>query len=500
MSKQTNTVLFSRVEFKIILQEPRTTKMANSDLNSSTNQNKSLPNPFQHFSNQPEQSTSDNSASNQIGLHGYRSTFNISAQKQSYQQRRNQTINQRPNNFNRNSQTKDRQPNRNHNVNASQEKTFGKESTNWCDLCERGLKYPNQLEKHVDEHEKCWFENCSFEGHTKLLQRHIEVQHQSGMFKKIGKIETDEDIEKWREERRKRYPTAANIETRRRAQEERMKRGERLQEPNNRFGKMSDRESAQCRNFSNKQNTPFKQSAEKKKRNRRPRNKDKNRNVSKAPGDNETGKNESDKTETKADTAPNKTPANSNPLTALLGLYGSDSEESEGDVTMTDEATKKVENNIDQSTIDLNTDSNLAENPHLKRSADDNDNDSKSDTPAKQFKSEIPEKLNQTENESDDEPPEQEPIQHNITNNEMDESSSGMKEIIPGRAEVVKPLKAAPAKKSIFDRTRKIRNQNTLLEKLLQKEIRHERNVLLQCVRFVMDNNYFGIGQENAEN
>ncbi|KXJ79517.1 hypothetical protein RP20_CCG000595 [Aedes albopictus] len=40
--------------------------------------------------------------------------------------------------------------------------------------------------------------------------------------------------------------------------------------------------------------------------------------------------------------------------------------------------------------------------------------------------------------------------------------------------------------------------KNTLLEKLLEPEIRHERNVLLQCVRFVVQNNFFGIGQPKA--
>lgn len=36
----------------------------------------------------------------------------------------------------------------------------------------------------------------------------------------------------------------------------------------------------------------------------------------------------------------------------------------------------------------------------------------------------------------------------------------------------------------------------TLLEKLLDSEIRHERNVLLQCVRFVVQNNFFRNGAE----
>lgn len=35
------------------------------------------------------------------------------------------------------------------------------------------------------------------------------------------------------------------------------------------------------------------------------------------------------------------------------------------------------------------------------------------------------------------------------------------------------------------------RRRITLLERLLDSEIRHERNVLLQCVRFVVENDYF---------
>lgn len=33
----------------------------------------------------------------------------------------------------------------------------------------------------------------------------------------------------------------------------------------------------------------------------------------------------------------------------------------------------------------------------------------------------------------------------------------------------------------------------TLLEKLLRKEIRHERNVILQCVNYVVKNNFFDV-------
>lgn len=42
------------------------------------------------------------------------------------------------------------------------------------------------------------------------------------------------------------------------------------------------------------------------------------------------------------------------------------------------------------------------------------------------------------------------------------------------------------------------RRRVTLLEKLLESEIRHERNVLLQCVRYTVQNNFFQ-GKSNCE-
>ena len=42
-----------------------------------------------------------------------------------------------------------------------------------------------------------------------------------------------------------------------------------------------------------------------------------------------------------------------------------------------------------------------------------------------------------------------------------------------------------------FSRMKFFRRRVTLLEKLLDSEIRHERNVLLQCVQFVVSNNFF---------
>lgn len=45
-----------------------------------------------------------------------------------------------------------------------------------------------------------------------------------------------------------------------------------------------------------------------------------------------------------------------------------------------------------------------------------------------------------------------------------------------------------------YKQARQMTKQNTMLSKLLEPDIRHERNVLLQCVRYVCEQNFFGIG------
>lgn len=108
------------------------------------------------------------------------------------------------------------------------------------------------------------------------------------------------------------------------------------------------------------------------------------------------------------------------------------------------------------------------------------------------------------QSESDNEAPEEQPIQRE--SGELEQTH----EVIPGPTEI-KPIEKQKKttktltndknikKRTVLDMTRRIRNQNTLLEKLLQKDIRHERNVLLQCVRYVVENNFFGIEKKTDE-
>lgn len=122
------------------------------------------------------------------------------------------------------------------------------------------------------------------------------------------------------------------------------------------------------------------------------------------------------------------------------------------------------------------------------------------------------------ENDSDDEPPVEEKIVKEASVEEgTTENTSRLDENV-----IVNGCKPAPVKsttrkrkrKHLSTKRKKMKKRNvvnvkpnenkdnvhrptyrkrsvTLLEKLLESEIRHERNVLLQCVRYVVRNNFF---------
>lgn len=54
------------------------------------------------------------------------------------------------------------------------------------------------------------------------------MQHSSGLYKKIANLNNPEEIKKWREERKKRYPTKINIEKKAAEMKEKIDRGEKM--------------------------------------------------------------------------------------------------------------------------------------------------------------------------------------------------------------------------------------------------------------------------------
>jgi len=81
-----------------------------------------------------------------------------------------------------------------------------------CEICTRDFNNQTKLNKHISEHETCPANNCNFKAHTKLVEIHFNNVHKIKTrlhpnIESCWNIDTPEDVEKWRAERRKRFPT-----------------------------------------------------------------------------------------------------------------------------------------------------------------------------------------------------------------------------------------------------------------------------------------------------
>ncbi|KAI1302336.1 Nuclear fragile X mental retardation-interacting protein 1 [Halotydeus destructor] len=95
------------------------------------------------------------------------------------------------------------------NGNHNYRKSFEPQSRITCDACNQTFFSDEELKSHLAEHVTCGLEGCSFQAHYKIVLSHQNGQHfnMKSMASKLIKLETPEDIAKWRQERKKNFPT-----------------------------------------------------------------------------------------------------------------------------------------------------------------------------------------------------------------------------------------------------------------------------------------------------
>ncbi|XP_022918833.2 uncharacterized protein [Onthophagus taurus] len=338
-----------------------------------------------------------------------------------------------------------------------------------CDTCDRQFNDQNSYQKHMSEHVTCKIDGCTFTAHEKIVGKHIALQHSTGLYDKIRNISTPEDIQKWIEDRKRKYPSKENIEKRRLQQEKLLQRGEKLGVSKDRFGR---------KNQTRLQKPPHSKFKD-------------NQTIlhNKTPNKFPKRKNKLNQNPKKESLIDDKSDWNGTmfPFRGTSSLIITEKKEEHFDDTEWDE--EKV---IDKSNkIVLNN--ALGALMGAYNSSDESDTEIKKQSLNNQLEIK---KENETikviRSISDDEAPVEEKIKRKddeVNTKILEEKKVKLKRNRKRNnkcEKVNKPENSVPFLQRKFKRRKR-----TLLEGLLENDIRHERNVVLQCVNYIVKNNFF---------
>ncbi|XP_049282643.1 nuclear fragile X mental retardation-interacting protein 1 [Anopheles funestus] len=366
----------------------------------------------------------------------------------------------------------------------------------WCEGCDVNCRSEVEYQQHISNHAPCSVPGCKFVGHPMIMKRHDRQAHQNDAKAKDSVGPSSEEIEQWKEERRKRYPTKQNVILRQHAQEARFNRGERIEESKDRFPNRHLDTKCESR-----ENGPWREMASKGRNNKRSKRRKRSAaSVAVTIAEENTGRIPFKGTSTLKDY---KDPSAS--ALAMLGDYGSGSE-NESDVEEEIVNTVNTNNLINDSVVqpenvlsegeiiddeeanntDKNLRSDLLEQPAI--DTQDNPVSTSVTTVPKQQAADVPDVTTP-----------QTPEKSILAGSSSKANATRQHNSKQGHK--FKGKKMPQPNRPLLDYSKLRRsNQNTMLEKLLDSDIRHERNVLLQCVRHVLANKFFGIGEPNEAN
>lgn len=95
-----------------------------------------------------------------------------------------------------------------------------------CEICDKNFKDQKKYDEHMASHVNCEHEGCNFSAPRPIMKHH-ELLHKNNM----ANLETPEEIAKYIEERKRKFPTRERIEMKRKEEEE--KRKEMINNDNN---------------------------------------------------------------------------------------------------------------------------------------------------------------------------------------------------------------------------------------------------------------------------